>query len=113
MGRHRTGGNGCIFRRLPRLSARDSTARRARSSKEEFLDPLHITNYRLAKTIGVSETSIGEIVRGKRRISVPMAARLAKAFSMTPEFWINLQTDYDLLTFDSGNIEGIKPLVTA
>lgn len=81
--------------------------------KEEFLDPLHITNYRLAKTIGVSETSIGEIVRGKRRISVPMAARLAKAFSMTPEFWINLQTDYDLLAFDSGNIEGIKPLVTA
>ena len=59
--------------------------------KEEFLEPLGISNYRLAKTIGVGETAIGEIVRGKRTISTAMAYRLAAALGTTPEFWMNLQ----------------------
>lgn len=81
--------------------------------KEEFLEPLSISNYRLAKTIGVSETAIGEIVKGRRSISTAMAYRLAAALGTTPEFWMNLQRDYDLLTFDPTTIGGIEPLVTA
>lgn len=81
--------------------------------KEEFLEPLHISNYRLAKTVGVSETSIGEIVHGKRGISTAMAYRLAKAFDMTPEFWLNVQRDYEMATFDTSSIGDIKPLVSA
>ncbi|MCH9275809.1 HigA family addiction module antitoxin [Bifidobacterium amazonense] len=79
--------------------------------REEFLEPLHISNYRLAKTIGVSETAVGEIVNGKRRISVAMAYRLGKAFGTTPEFWMNLQRDWDVFTFDPSGIGDIKPLV--
>lgn len=79
--------------------------------KEEFLEPMHISNYRLAKAIGVSETAVGEIVNGRRRISTAMAHRLAKAFDMTPEFWMNLQRDYDIFTFDSGSIGDITPLI--
>ena len=77
--------------------------------KEEFLEPLGISNYRLAKTIGVGETAIGEIVRGKRTISTAMAAALGN----TPEFWMNLQRDYDLLSFDTSTLGDIKPLIHA
>ena len=80
---------------------------------EEFLQPLGISRYRLAKSIGVSETAIGEIVNGKRRISTPMAWRLSKALGTTPDFWSNLQTDYDLLTFDPSTLGDIHPLVDA
>ncbi|MBW3091832.1 HigA family addiction module antidote protein [Bifidobacterium sp. 82T10] len=80
--------------------------------KEEFLEPLHISNYRLAKAIGVSETAVGEIVNGKRRISVAMAHRLGKALGTTPEFWMNLQCDWDVFTFDPAAIGDITPLVT-
>ncbi|PLS30923.1 plasmid maintenance system antidote protein [Bifidobacterium margollesii] len=80
---------------------------------EEFLQPLGISRYRLAKAIGVSETAIGEIVNGKRRISIAMAWRLSKALGTTPEFWSNLQSDYDLLTFDPTGLGDIRPLITA
>lgn len=81
--------------------------------KEEFLEPLGISNYRLAKTIGVSETAVGEIIKGRRSVSTAMAYRLAAALGTTPEFWMNLQRDYDLLTFDPTSIGDIKPLVEA
>ncbi|KAB8289351.1 plasmid maintenance system antidote protein [Bifidobacterium ramosum] len=80
---------------------------------EEFLKPLGISRYRLSKAIGVSETAIGEIVNGKRRITTPMAWKLGKAFGTTPDFWANLQTDYDLLTFDPSALGDIRPLVDA
>lgn len=80
---------------------------------EEFLRPLGISRYRLAKTINVSETAIGEIVNGRRRITTAMAWRLGKALNTTPEFWLNLQTDYDLLTFNPATIGDIRPLVAA
>lgn len=80
---------------------------------EEFLQPLGISRYRLAKSIGVSETAISEIVNGKRRISTPMAWRLGKALGTTPDFWSNLQADYDLLTFDPSTLGDIHPLVDA
>lgn len=81
--------------------------------EEEFLEPLGVSRYRLAKTIGVSETAIGEIVNGKRRITTTMAWRLAKAFGTTPDFWAGLQSDYDLLTFDPSSLGDIRPLATA
>lgn len=80
---------------------------------EEFLEPLNISRYRLAKAINVSETAIGEIVNGKRRITTSMAYRLGKALGTTPDFWANLQSDYDLLTFDPSGLGDIRPLATA
>ncbi|NMM95578.1 plasmid maintenance system antidote protein [Bifidobacterium sp. DSM 109960] len=80
---------------------------------EEFMQPLGITGYRLAKAINVSQTAISEIINGKRAITIPMAYRLAKAFGTTPEFWVNLQRDYDLLSFDSSQLGDIQPLVSA
>ena len=78
---------------------------------EEFLEPLGITSYRLAKTIGVSQTAVGEIIHGSRAISTAMAYRLSKALGTTPEFWMNLQRDYDLLSFDASGLGDIQPLV--
>jgi addiction module HigA family antidote len=55
-----------------------------------------ISQYRLAKEIGVPTRRITEIVRGKRAISADTALRLGRFFKMAPEFWINLQSHYDL-----------------
>ena len=63
---------------------------------EEFLKPLGITQYRLAKTIGVSQRRIGEIVQGQRGITADTALRLARALRTSPQFWMNLQSRYDL-----------------
>jgi len=62
---------------------------------EEFLKPLGITQYRLAKEIGVSQRRIGEIVAGTRAITVDSALRLSRFFGMSEGFWIGLQMDYD------------------
>lgn len=64
--------------------------------KEEFLVPLNISAYRLAKEIHVPETRISEIVHGKRAVTADTAIRLAKFFGTTAEFWLNLQNLYDL-----------------
>ena len=64
--------------------------------KEEFLVPMSISAYRLAKEINVPETRISEIVRGKRAITADTAIRFAKFFGTTAEFWLNLQNLYDL-----------------
>lgn len=63
---------------------------------EEFLKPLHITQYRLAKDIGVPARRVNEIVKGERAITADTALRLGRYFGMSPEFWLNLQTHYDL-----------------
>ena len=63
--------------------------------KEEFLDPLGISQYRLAKTIGVQPIRIGQICAGRRAITADTALRLARAFGTTPGFWLGLQADYD------------------
>lgn len=62
----------------------------------EFLEPLGISQYRLAQATGLSQTRISEIVRGKRGISTETALRLSKALGVDDRFWINIQTDYDL-----------------
>lgn len=61
----------------------------------EFLKPMGITQYRLAKEIGVSQRRVGEIVAGKRAITVDTGLRLSKFFGMSEEFWTGLQLDYD------------------
>ncbi len=63
---------------------------------EEFLKPLGISQYRLAKSIGVPQRRIGEIVAGKRAITADTALRLARFFDTDAQSWINLQAYYDL-----------------
>jgi addiction module HigA family antidote len=63
---------------------------------EDFLAGLGITQYRLAKGIGVPARRVNEIVHGKRGISADTALRFARFFGTTPEFWLNLQSHYDL-----------------
>ena len=63
---------------------------------EEFLNPMGISQYRLSKEISVPARRINEIVHGKRAITANTALRLGRFFSMSPEFWIGLQTHYDL-----------------
>ena len=63
---------------------------------EEFLKPLAITQYRLAKDQGVPPHRINEIVKGRRAITADTALRLGRYFRMAPEFWLNLQSHYDL-----------------
>ena len=63
---------------------------------EEFLQPMNISQYRLAKDIGVSPRRINEIVQGKRGITADTALRLSRYFGLSERFWMNLQTRYDL-----------------
>jgi len=63
---------------------------------EEFLSPLGISQYRLAKDISVPPRRINEIVRGQRAITADTALRLARYFQTTDRFWLNLQSRYDL-----------------
>ena len=65
---------------------------------EEFLKPMGITQYRLAKDIAVPPRRINEIVKGERAITADTALRLGRYFQMAPQFWLNLQTHYDLET---------------
>lgn len=65
--------------------------------KEEFLEPVGISVYALSNAMGIPRTRINDIVLGRRGISADTALRLARFFDMTPDFWINLQTHYDLV----------------
>lgn len=75
---------------------------------EDFLRPTGITQYRLAKSIGVSQGRIGEIVAGKRSVTADTALRLARFFKTDAQSWMNLQTHYDLIIAEeklSGRLE--------
>jgi antitoxin HigA-1 len=63
---------------------------------EEFLKPMHMSQYALAKAIGVPPRRINEIVHGKRSITADTALRLARYFGTSDRLWIGLQMDYDL-----------------
>jgi len=65
---------------------------------EEFLKPLGISQYKLAKDINVPARRINEIVHGKRSISADTALRLSRYFNLSERFWLNLQARYDLET---------------
>ncbi|BAZ15483.1 plasmid maintenance system antidote protein [Calothrix sp. NIES-4071] len=62
----------------------------------EFLEPMNITPYRLSKDIGVAQTRISEILAGKRSITADTALRLSRYFGNSAQFWLNLQSQYDL-----------------
>ena len=64
--------------------------------RDEFLTSMEISVYRLAQAIKVSRPRLNDIVLGRRGITTDTALRLGRYFGMTPEFWINLQTRYDL-----------------
>lgn len=64
--------------------------------EEEFLKPMEISHYRLAKDIGVPQTRISKIIKGDRGITPDTALRLGRYFNVTAEFWMNLQANYDL-----------------
>lgn len=63
---------------------------------EEFLEPMELSQYRLAKDISVPPRRINEIVHGKRSVTADTALRLARYFGTSDRFWLNLQTSYDL-----------------
>ena len=69
----------------------------------EFMEPLGLTSYRLAKDIGVTATRVSEIVRGERAITLDTALRLGRYFNMTPQFWLNLQNHFDMEELRRGN----------
>lgn len=81
--------------------------------KEEFLKPMEISAYRLAKETFIPQTRISEIIKGNRRITADTALRLAKFFGTSAKFWLGMQDDYDLEEEknDKGKeINSIKPL---
>lgn len=64
--------------------------------EKEFLEPLGITAYKLSKAIGVQQTRISLIIKEERGITADTAIRFARFFGTTPQFWMNLQVEYDL-----------------
>ncbi|PIQ16732.1 MAG: addiction module antidote protein, HigA family [Flavobacteriales bacterium CG18_big_fil_WC_8_21_14_2_50_32_9] len=81
--------------------------------KEEFLDPLGISAYRLAKDTFLPQTRISEIIKGNRRITADTALRFAKFFGVSAKFWLGLQDDYDLeeeKLQKENELKNIKPM---
>ncbi len=79
---------------------------------EEFLKPMGITQYRLAKEIGVPQRRIGEIVSGDRAVTTDTGLRLSRFFQMTDGFWTGLQMDHDAAQAKdtlAKTLAGIKP----
>jgi len=70
---------------------------------EEFLKPLGLTQLSFSKHMGWTYAKVNEIVNGKRGVSPEVALSLADAFSNTPQFWMNLQTQYDLWVATQGH----------
>jgi antitoxin HigA-1 len=83
---------------------------------EEFLRPLEVSQYQLAKAVDVPARRINEIVHGQRRISADTALRLSRYFGTSERFWINLQARYDLEVEKDrlgAALDGIRPLSAA
>lgn len=64
--------------------------------KEEFLEPMGISAYRLSKETFIPQTRISQIIKTQRRITADTALRFSKFFGTTPKFWLGLQDDYDI-----------------
>ena len=78
---------------------------------EEFLLPLNITAYRLAKDVEIPQTRISEIIRGNRRITADTALRFSKYFGNSAKFWLGMQDDFDIeeeLSVKGSSIKSIK-----
>ena len=93
---------------MPRQKRKTIAAHPGEILRTEFMEPMGITAYQLAKALHLP--GIYEIVREERSISADVALRLGKYFGMTPQFWMNLQTNYDLrLAATSAPLNKIKP----
>ena len=79
----------------------------------EFMQPLGLTSYRLAKELAVSAPRVNDIVLGKRAITADSALRLGLFFDLPPQFWLNLQNDYDLRMARASADLHIKPYKAA
>ncbi len=81
--------------------------------KEDYLEPLDLTITELSKVIGTSRKTLSKIVNGRGSVTPEMALKLSKAFDTSPEFWLNLQRNYDLweATQKSTDWQSINPLV--
>jgi antitoxin HigA-1 len=84
--------------------------------KEEFLEPMGLTQQQLADGIGVSYQRINELINGKRGITTSTALRLAKYFNTSPDFWLNMQRAnelYRVMQKEKEQIEKIQPIVSS
>jgi antitoxin HigA-1 len=79
----------------------------------EFMEPMGLTSYRLAKELRVPLPRVYDIVKGKRSISANTALRLGAFFGLPPQFWMNLQNEYDLRTADVEGLGQIRPYKAA
>ncbi len=82
----------------------------------EFLEPLGLSQKKLAEALGITRVRLSEILRGRRAVTPDTALRLARFFDTTPEFWLGLQTDvslWDTLQAHGLEYEKIKPVTAA
>ena len=79
----------------------------------EFMEPMSVTSYRLAKELGVPLPRVYEIVKGRRSITADTALRLGAYFGLPAQFWMNLQNDYDLRTANVAELGQIRPYKAA
>ena len=81
--------------------------------KEDYLEPLGITITELSKVLGTSRKTLSKIINERGAVSPEMALKLSRAFDTSPEFWVNLQRNYDLwvAAHKSKDWENISPLV--
>ncbi len=81
--------------------------------KEDYLEPLNLTISELSRALGTSRKTLSKIVNGRGSVTPEMALKLAKAFDTSPEFWLNLQRNYDLwdATQKSTDWQSINSLV--
>lgn len=78
---------------------------------EEFLVPLEISQYRLAKDLDIPQTRVSEIVKGNRRITADTAVRLSAYFGNSAKFWLGLQDDYDIENELKNKSKALKKIV--
>lgn len=76
--------------------------------REDFLEPLNLTQGKAAEALGIDRTSLNELLNGRRNITTEMALRLSHAFRTSPQYWINLQVAVDL--FDAQQSEVAKEI---
>jgi len=83
--------------------------------EKDFLEPMGITAYRLSKSIGLQQTRISQIIKGKMSVTANMATRLAKFFGTSAEVWMNLQSQYEIRKAKEQNkaiLDRISPMKT-
>ena len=100
----------------PTIPERIPTPTVGETLREEFLEPLGMTPYRLARERRVATSSVLDLVHGRRRVSVDMALRLARLFGTTERFWLNLQNEIDVRNRKaqlSHELDAIQPVAQA